>query len=329
MLFALVISLFDFGSSETKIVSGDLMYTTTHLNVRTRPDVKARKIKKLEPNTSLIASKSDNKNWMIVADLDSFKIGYASSNYLSYKKSKIKAVDKTELISYYVHDEDVYDEPIKTQIRLEIIVEDENVKKSQITKLLETLYNKSIKRTGFKYHKNPTKVNIYVYSSKSEANKGSGNWLGMITTPYKGVTPELKIAPLMNQEDIEGCTDSNALNYDSSATIYDRSCIYKQKNIVNSNLNKDKLIDTWLPLSKGDKIHKKIELFKDPSNDNFLKTTYVDGSYSIDFIEINEFKNKFVYEYENNHGEYFIRDENTLKLYDNFGATDMVLQRVR
>ena len=46
----------------------------------------ARKVKTLEPNTPLIVTLSEDDKWMIVANLDSIQIGFASSRYLSSNK---------------------------------------------------------------------------------------------------------------------------------------------------------------------------------------------------------------------------------------------------
>ena len=112
---------------------------------------------------------------MIVASLDSIKIGFASSRYLSSDKVVITSSKALGLISHFIHDEEVYDQPVKTQIALDVVVEDENVTENQIKDLLNSLYSNSISRTGFKHHKHPTNVFIYIYSSKAKA---TFLWLG-------------------------------------------------------------------------------------------------------------------------------------------------------
>ena len=84
----LIGSIFDNDSTLSKErVDGELMYSTTHLNVRSKPSIDARKVKVLEPNTPLIATLSADNKWMIVGSLDSLKIGFASTRYLSNRKA--------------------------------------------------------------------------------------------------------------------------------------------------------------------------------------------------------------------------------------------------
>jgi len=96
LVVALILGIFLNDESSMKIVDGDLMYSTTHLNVRSRPDADSKKVNVLQPNTPLITSLSDDDNWMVVAGLDSVIIGYSSSKYLSVNKVDPNKLEEME-----------------------------------------------------------------------------------------------------------------------------------------------------------------------------------------------------------------------------------------
>ncbi len=98
------------------------------------------------------------------------------------------------VIEHTIHNEDIYDAPIKTQITLEVIVNPENLNELKIRDLLNYLYDKTKKRTGFQYHKNPTNIFIYVFTSKEKAESGMGQWIGMISKSYDETTPKISVS---------------------------------------------------------------------------------------------------------------------------------------
>lgn len=220
LVVALILGIFLNDESSMKIVDGDLMYSTTHLNVRSRPDADSKKVNVLQPNTPLITSLSDDDNWMVVAGLDSVIIGYSSSKYLSRDRVAKAPAKTNEILSYSVHEEEVYDAPIKTQLTLRLIVEDEMVTKSQIIDLLNSLYTSSLKRTGFKYHKNPTRVSIFAYSTEKKANSGS-EWLGMIQTQHDSGKPSVKINDLQMKSLKEIKIEKWNLEYDIRVQLWE------------------------------------------------------------------------------------------------------------
>ena len=79
----------------------------------------------------------------------------------------------------------------------------------------------------------------------------------------------------------------------------------------------DILIYRWVPLDKWNISFKYIEQYKTVSGDHYLKSVYSDGSQGIDSVKITSKKRKVRYDYDNNHGEYYILNRNgNLELYD-------------
>ena len=100
----------------------------------------------------------------------------------------------TELLKHSILKDDVYDAPIKTQVQLDVLIEDIAITETKVRDLLNHLYNKAIKRTGFKHHNNPTNVYIYVYTSKEKAESGMGQWIGMVSKSYDDTQPDINIS---------------------------------------------------------------------------------------------------------------------------------------
>jgi len=100
---------------------------------------------------------------------------------------------KENVLKYSIHKENIYDAPIKTQVTLDVIIEDKELNVQKIKDLLNHLYDKTIKRSGFKYHNNPTNIYIYVYTSKEKAESGMGQWVGMISKSYDDNKPKINI----------------------------------------------------------------------------------------------------------------------------------------
>lgn len=90
-LFALLIIIIYFMSDSgynfegQSLVGGDIMYTSSSLNVRSKPSIKGEKIKTLPINTKIIISKENNNGWVFIGDMDSVGLGFVSSKYLQEK----------------------------------------------------------------------------------------------------------------------------------------------------------------------------------------------------------------------------------------------------
>lgn len=100
---------------------------------------------------------------------------------------------KDELLKYSIHDEKVYDAPIKTQVSLGVIIEDKKIDEQKVRDLLNHLYDNTKQRSGFEYHKNPTSIYIYSYTSSEKAESGMAQWIGMISKSHSELEPKVKI----------------------------------------------------------------------------------------------------------------------------------------
>jgi hypothetical protein len=109
-------------------------------------------------------------------------------------KKPIKAETLKNLLKHSIHKEDVYEAPIKTQVILVVLIEDKEMDEQKIKDLLNHLYDKTIKRSGFKHHAHPTNIFIYAYTSKDKAESGRGQWVGMISKSYSDKNPKIDIS---------------------------------------------------------------------------------------------------------------------------------------
>lgn len=98
------------------------------------------------------------------------------------------------LLNYSIIKDEVYDIPIKTQVQLDVLLSDTIITEQKVRELLSYLYDKTISRTGFKYHSYPTNIFIYVYSTKAKAESGMGQWIGMISTSFSEDRPAIYIS---------------------------------------------------------------------------------------------------------------------------------------
>jgi len=98
------------------------------------------------------------------------------------------------LIKHSILKDDLYDAPVKTQVQLDVLIEETEISEMQVRELLNHLYFMVSNRVGFKYHKNPTNIYIYTYSSKDKLTSGTGQWVGMISKGYGDTQPNLKIS---------------------------------------------------------------------------------------------------------------------------------------
>jgi len=104
--------------------------------------------------------------------------------------------DNTEILKHTILKDEVYDVPIKTQVQLDVLIEDTGISEKKIQDLLNHLFIKTIKRTGFKYHNNPTNVYIYAYTTKEKAESQTGQWVGMISKNYDDKKPQTNVSKI-------------------------------------------------------------------------------------------------------------------------------------
>jgi len=82
---------------EYSLRGGKIMYTTTDLNVRSKPSIKGKKLKTLPPNSKIISANENKDGWVFVGDLDSVGLGFVSSKYLQNKSFSKEELEKMKL----------------------------------------------------------------------------------------------------------------------------------------------------------------------------------------------------------------------------------------
>ncbi len=87
---------------------------------------------------------------------------------------------------------DIYEAPIKTQVTLDMLIEEMKMDEQKIKDLLNQHHDKTIKRSGFKYHVLPS--NIYAYTSKDKAESGMGQWVRMISKNHDDTKSKIDIS---------------------------------------------------------------------------------------------------------------------------------------
>lgn len=115
---------------------------------------------------------------------------------LPSKDQKVSSGEQTNkkiLLHYSILEEEVFDKPIKTQVKIKILISGTRITEQKIRELLTYLYEKTIKRTGFTYHPNPTNIFIYAFTTKEKANSGT-QWVGMISKSYSDTQPSINIS---------------------------------------------------------------------------------------------------------------------------------------
>jgi len=98
------------------------------------------------------------------------------------------------ILKHSILKNEVHDIPIKTQVQLDVLISDTAISKQKVSDLLTFLYDKTARRTGFKYRKNPTNIYIYAYTSKEKAESGMAQWVGMISKSYDDTQPKIDIS---------------------------------------------------------------------------------------------------------------------------------------
>lgn len=101
--------------------------------------------------------------------------------------------NRRTLLKHTILKDQESDTPIKTQVQLDVLISDTAINETKVRELLSSLYEKTITRTGFKYHTNPTNIFIYAYTTKQKAESGMGQWIGMISKSYSETEARINI----------------------------------------------------------------------------------------------------------------------------------------
>lgn len=98
------------------------------------------------------------------------------------------------LLKHSVLNEEVDDNIAKTQVAVDILLQDKIISEEGIRNLLNELYDQIKNRTGFRYHDHPTAIYIYAYSSREKADSGMGQWVGMLSKNHDDTKPQIRIS---------------------------------------------------------------------------------------------------------------------------------------
>jgi hypothetical protein len=103
-------------------------------------------------------------------------------------------------LTYTVLDEKIFDDPLKTNVTLHILVSG-NISRQSLTDLLNELYPKIHEKGGFKYHPHPTNALVFAYLTKEHFESGAGLWIARLTddTGKLGETGPVRIDIAENQ----------------------------------------------------------------------------------------------------------------------------------
>ena len=76
--------------------------------------------------------------------------------------------------------QEIIDKPGKAQVSLDILIEGD-VSESSLRDLLNSLHSRLSRRSGFQYHKYPTVIAVYAYTSRERFESGMGEWIAMLS----------------------------------------------------------------------------------------------------------------------------------------------------
>ena len=105
--------------------------------------------------------------------------------------SGIMYCSRDSLIKHSVLEEEIVDDHLKAQVTLKVLIP-EKAKIEDCRNLLLELYKNTKSRTGFKKHKSPTGIFIYLYTSEESSNSSSA-WIGMLGWEFPNHEPNIHI----------------------------------------------------------------------------------------------------------------------------------------
>ena len=257
-VLAIAILIFIPSQPEQKYSNVAAMYPKTNLNIRKGPSSNHEILKTVQTNTKLLTSDSISNGFMMVLNEDSTKFGWASERYLQMQPVVLKTEIPKRPLEYSIHKEDVYEAPIKTQVTLEVLIKDKEMNEQRIKALLNYLYDKTIKRSGFKHHDHPTNIYIYAYTSKDKAESGMGQWVGMISKSYNDKNPKINISDRQLSALTEVARDKWDLTHKQRKEIWNKTILAEDK----AQKEADKIYPLDKPGITQDDIIKNIELMR-------------------------------------------------------------------
>ena len=150
----------------------------------------------------------------------------------------------SDLLKYSIHNEEVYDAPIKTEVSIDVLIEDVNINEEGIKTLLNYLYKTTKERSGFKHNEHPNSIYIYAFTTKEKAASGMGQWIGMISKSASDKNPKINFSEIQLNSLSVNIENRWGLSQDKREELW--------KEIVNAEDKAYKEADKKYPLAKLD-----------------------------------------------------------------------------
>lgn len=299
LIIGLIILIINFFTPDTVDNSllfrgGKIMYTSTNLNVRSKPSKDSKRVKTLKMNSPVLTANKNVTGWTLIGDVDSNKIGYVSAKYLLDNPNDNKQTTTNNK-----------DDDIESEF---------NEFKLLYNELLNFKSLDDFKESGFgrggKYSDWLERVQLLGEKPNSK-----------LLWKKKGLLAEELSQLGLEYVKTKGGENETTLFFNY---VFEKGLgLSKKTNIPIANVNEannDVLISKWAPESPYNRLTLFVELYKNKDGKHYLKNLYSDGSESIKPLRIVKKKRQTRYEYDNNHGEYYILMPNgNIVLYDDTG----------
>ncbi|MDI6786321.1 MAG: zinc ribbon domain-containing protein [bacterium] len=197
-------------------------------------------------------------------------INLSAYAYVTNDFGKVNMVE-LNLPKVSILNEDICDDSIKAQVEIRVVLVPGKITKNKIRGSLIMLYNRIKERKGFRYHKHPTHVGIYMYTSKEEFEQSGANWIAMLNSIDNSKLTisfnKLKIENLISEKNTKEPSRNSKIKYKlknlkKNSSMIDlkskqRSLLPKEKinssDIENEEFRRAVLREIALAESKADK----------------------------------------------------------------------------
>lgn len=102
-----------------------------------------------------------------------------------------KPPEPKDLLEHEILYEDVSDTPVKTMLEMHILVPGELTEEG-LRELLDDLYQRARKRSGFRYRSRISQIFIYAFSSREQQQNSTALWVAMLSW-NEGNEPHLSV----------------------------------------------------------------------------------------------------------------------------------------
>jgi hypothetical protein len=147
----------------------------------------------------IVWTRSFNYNGKIIEETPKYVIIQSGNKQKKILKKDIEDITyasvpdskQPKLISEYkILEDEVSDIPLKCQVSLKILVS-ENISETRLRKILTDIHYTTSTRSGFKYHNQPTHIDILAFTDKEFIE--TDQWVGMLNQIGKEQKPKIDI----------------------------------------------------------------------------------------------------------------------------------------